>query len=328
MMRPTTIAAADASASLGANSLLAVGLASFFVVFAVLLFFVTKPSGRQSQMLNARLTGISRPEPKSLVERLTSIGDRLVGGGDRQRALSRALDVAGIPLRTGEFVVAAGVGGAVLFLLLLVMMAFLPSLLLAIVCTPLLARWYVRRRISKRRTAFVDQLPDVLQTMVSSLRGGYGLPQALDVVANQAQEPAASEFKRVQFEARIGRDPSDALQSVADRMESTDFSWVVSAMQINREVGGELALVLENVADTIRDRQKLRRQVNVLTAEGRLSAYVITAMPIVVAGILLLTNRDYFEPFSDAPGPFLLVMALALLGAGWAWIRRLVKAEV
>ncbi|MFM7252486.1 MAG: type II secretion system F family protein [Ilumatobacteraceae bacterium] len=307
-----------------AAALRSFGSLTVFVAVFGLLLFVTWPSKRRSQELAARA---ARPKVEGgPIKRLTALVDNLLARSGKQRALAKSLDIAAIPLRPGEFVVVAGVVGLLVILALGASLPFAMALIIGGVLTPIGTRAYLRQRIESRRKKFVSLMPDMLQTMVSSLRAGYGLPQALDVAANQAPEPMRSELQRVLFEQRIGRDPGEALANVAERMDSKDFTWVVSAMQINREVGGELAVVLENVGETIRERQRLRRQIDVLTAEGRLSAYVITALPILVAFVLLLTNREYFEPFGRDSGPFLVLFAGALMAAGWVWIRKIVKA--
>src|SRR6056297_312405 len=164
--------------------------------------------------------------------------------------------------------------------------------------------------------------------MTNALRSGFALPQALDAVANQAAEPARSEFERVNFESRVGLDPGDSLRALAERMQSKKFGWVVSAMEINREVGGELAKVLSGLALTIRERQSLDRQIQTLTAEGRISAYVLTALPILIGLAVALISPEYFEPMRESPGPQILVACVLLLGLGWIWMRSMIKAEM
>ena len=134
----------------------------------------------------------------------------------------------------------------------------------------------------KRRAAFEAQLPDVLQLLITSLRSGYGLQQALDAVVSEADEPARTEFLHVLAEARMGRDLIESLRSLAQRMQSVDLEWVTAAIDINRETGSNLGEVLEKVGATIRERQQVRRQIRTLTAEGRLSAVVITGMPVAL----------------------------------------------
>lgn len=316
---------------LSSNVLRIVGAVALFLALLLLLTVATTPSReRRPVALEVRNRAASLPADANagLAGWLSRLADRVLARGGKTTALAERLDVAGIPLRPGEFLVLAALAGTVASLVLAVLMPPLLGVVVGVSLTPLLARALVSARIEDRRKKFVDQLPDLLQTLVSSLRAGYGLPQALDVAASQSIEPTKSELHRVLFEVRIGRDPGDALAAAAERMASSDFSWVVAAMQINREVGGELAVVLENVADTVRERQRLRRQIRVLTAEGRISAYVLTALPFLLAVALLMTNPDYFEPFGESPGPLLVVMAGLLLVIGWAWIRRLVKAQM
>ncbi len=147
-------------------------------------------------------------------------------------------------------------------------------------------------RILRRRATFSDQLPDMLQLIASTLQAGFSLPQALDAVIRQENQPAAGEFSRALAEARIGADLDIALEAVAIRMDSDDLRWTVMAIRIQQGVGGNLAEVLLTIADTIRERAYLRRQVGALSAEGRLSAYILVALPIVVATWLFVSSRD------------------------------------
>ena len=156
-------------------------------------------------------------------------------------------------------------------------------------------RFYVRRTKAKRQAAFADQLPDVLQLVTTSLRSGYGITQALDSVAEEAEEPARSEFAHVLVEARLGRDLSDSLRALAQRMESEDLEWVVAAIDINRDTGGNLSEILDTVSATVRERQRMaRRQVRTLTAEGRLSARILTVLPFADGALQWRTNPDNF----------------------------------
>lgn len=134
-------------------------------------------------------------------------------------------------------------------------------------------RLIVMFRISRRRSAFADQLPDVLQLVAGALQTGFSLPQALDAVVRENSQPAAGEFSRALAETRIGGELEGAMNKVADRMNSTDLRWTVMAIAIHRQVGGNLVEVLRNTVDTMRERAQMRRQVRALSAEGRLSAY-------------------------------------------------------
>ncbi len=172
-------------------------------------------------------------------------------------------------------------------------------------------------------------LPDTLQLLAGSLAAGYSMPQAVDTVVREANPPISTEFNRAMVETRLGVDLEDALQGIADRMGSVDFAWVVMAIRIQREVGGNLAEVLTTVAATLRERERLRRQVQVLSAEGRLSAWILGGLPIVFALYLLLARPDYLLPMvQNVLGWIMLGMGLILLIVGALWLRKVVKVEV
>jgi tight adherence protein B len=185
----------------------------------------------------------------------------------------------------------------------------------------------VRILADRRRTAFADALPDNLQLLTGTLRSGYGLLQALDTLAREAPEPAGGEFRRVLLEVRVGRDPGDALRALAVRMQSEDFEWVIGAIEINREVGGDLATIMDNVAETIRERQRLHRQMRALTAEGRISGYVLTALPVLLALALIVLNPEYIGRLGSGPGLVMVGVGVVMLTVGWIWIRRLCRIE-
>ena len=202
------------------------------------------------------------------------------------------------------------------------------GLLATIVLVPFVAKAVLNRRAARRRAKFAELLPDNLQLLTSSLKSGYGLLPALDNVAQEAEEPARSEFRRVLLEIRVGRDPSDALNALAARMASKDFEWVVGAIDINREIGGDLALTLDNVAETIRERQRLARHVSALTAEGRLSAYVLTGIPVFLGLAMSVMNPGYLDPlFSGVGSGDGRRSAVVMLLAGWLWMKRLIRVE-
>lgn len=238
---------------------------------------------------------------------------------------TKLLDLAAIQLRPQNYAlrliigaVFAGIVGTVLGGLLLGVL-----LMLAV---PLIARLIIGIRISKRQQAFADQLEDSLQLIASSLRAGHSLPQALASLAIDAESPTSEEFTRIVNETRVGRDLGEALEVLASRMDSEDFTWVAQAIEINREVGGNLAEVLDRVADTIRQRNEIRRQVATLSAEGRLSAIILMLLPFGVGGFLLMTNPAYLAPFTESPlGYGLLILSGLLLLVGGLWLRKTVE---
>jgi tight adherence protein B len=224
-----------------------------------------------------------------------------------------------------DFVLAVGLvtlgGGAVGFLIGGPVLG-----LVVVVAVPFGARLLLRVRASRRQAAFADQLDDSLQLMASSLRAGHSLLRALDSVSQEAASPTSDEFARIVNETRVGRDLSDALDEVAQRMGSEDFTWVAQAIAIHREVGGNLAEVLDTVGHTIRERNAIRRQVKALSAEGKLSAVVLMGLPFGVIGFISMTNPGYLATFTESIlGYGMLAVAVVMMTVGGLWLRSTVK---
>jgi tight adherence protein B len=188
---------------------------------------------------------------------------------------------------------------------------------------------YLGTRRRRRRKKFESALPDTLQLMSGSLAAGLSLAQSVDTIVREGSEPITSEFKKVLVETRLGLSLETALQGVADRFESKDFDWVVMAINIQRQVGGNLAELLNTVAATMREREYIRRQVAALAAEGKLSAMVLGGLPPAFLLYLMLANRTYVMVLFQRPiGILMLVGAGVILSVGVFWMSRLVKVEV
>lgn len=240
------------------------------------------------------------------------------------------LESAGIALRANEYIlfhvlgtIAAGVltvaltQGALLWSFLAIMIA---------VTGPLV---YLRLRAEQRLRRFNEQLPDILDLIAGSLRSGWGIQQSLDLVVDEVGDPARSEFRRSQAEARLGLPIEEALERMAGRIKSDDLRWTVSAITIQREVGGNLAEVLNTVSRTIRERAELKRQVSALTAEGRLSMTILTVLPFVVFGLMLVVNPRYMLLAVQNPlGVFAYIFGGVLLLVGLIWLNRIIRIEV
>ena len=163
----------------------------------------------------------------------------------------------------------------------------------------------------------------------TSLASGFSLLQALDAVARDAPEPCGKEFSRALAETRIGADVSDALEHTADRMDSENMRWATMAIRIQREVGGNLADTLRTTAATLRDREGLRRHVRALSAEGRLSAYILIALPIAVLLFSMWSNYEYVSLlWTTFYGLIMCVVAILAMSVGIFWMRNVVKIEV
>ncbi|GAA1141235.1 type II secretion system F family protein [Nesterenkonia lutea] len=237
------------------------------------------------------------------------------------------LELAAVKLRAQDFVFLVIVGSLVGAALGLLLGGVLLAVLLTVV-VPVGARIMLGLRISKRQRQFADQLDDSLQLMASNLRAGHSLPQALSSVASEAESPSSEEFVRIVNETRVGRDLGVALDITAARMASDDFSWIAQAIAINREVGGNLAEVLDGVSNTIRQRNDIKRQVATLSAEGKLSALILMALPFGLAIFLLVTNPAYLAPFTESLlGYGLMILGVVMLTIGGLWLRKTVEIK-
>ncbi|MBW4436277.1 MAG: type II secretion system F family protein [Pleurocapsa minor GSE-CHR-MK-17-07R] len=191
-------------------------------------------------------------------------------------------------------------------------------------------RIVVSRKIQTRLVKFETQLPDTLGLWVNALRSGYSVLQSMEAIGRDSPEPTASEFRRVVQEVSLGIDQEDALAHLLNRMESEDLDLVITAVNIQREVGGNLAEILDVISHTIRERIKLKGEIRVLTAQGRITGYLISGLPIVLALFLYGINPDYMGNLFENRGcgwP-MLGIGLAMIGIGMAVIQKIVDIEI
>jgi Flp pilus assembly protein TadB len=268
------------------------------------------------------------PESAAARTAVGFIGQALRSSGAEQ-GLADRLDLADVNRKAAEWALLTLCGSAALVVaLMLVGVNPLLSVPIGLVASWLVQHVYLSFRIGRRRAAFGEQLPDVLQLIVGSLRSGFSLAQAIDAVVRDGTQPAAGEFSRALAETRIGVELEDGLNRVADRMECDDLRWVVMATRIQREVGGNLAEVLKNTVDTMRERAQTRRHVRALSAEGRLSGYIVVGLPIVVGAWLTFSNPQYMSPLFTTPiGLMMVAGGVVLIVVGAFWIRVLIKVE-
>jgi tight adherence protein B len=248
----------------------------------------------------------------------------------RRRAwgrLAQLLERADVRTRPAH-VLAAVVGGTLILVALGGALGAAPiGILLLAAGAAVAARLVLAMRVERRRRAFDDQLPEFLASLASALRAGHSLNQAIAAVASDSPQPIAAEFERVLAEARLGRPVEDALADVGIRVRSGALDFVLDAILIQRQVGGSLASIFEVVAESVRQRQQFVLRVRALTSMGRLSAHVLLALPIAMAGGMSLLNRDYFAPLLGSPmGTKLVAAAVVMLVLGWLWLRRIVAA--
>jgi tight adherence protein B len=241
------------------------------------------------------------------------------------RRLHRMLERADLPLRTPEFVYIIA-GAALLGCLIVAAFTRSAPLILAGLAGGLLPYLFVGFKARKRVKAFENQLPDLLLTMAAGLKAGHSFRQALQSVVDEDQPPASKELKRVLTETRLGRPMDEALVEMAQRLGSKNFEFVITAVSIQRQVGGSLASLFDMVADTVRNRQQFAKKIKGLTAMGRASAYVLIALPFFVAALLTLLNPDYMRPlWHTGTGHKLIVLMFVMMTFGSLVLRKIVN---
>jgi tight adherence protein B len=310
---------------------LIVGLVAIFAalfVVATILFVHTAESRGPLEHVRALLRRRPPNPSRSLHDLAThasEVAERSLDRSGRRSGVEGALEHAGVNMRAGEFLVAVGGTAFAAFAVGAALGGLLLATILAVVVVAG-SRTLLHVRVGRRRAKFEAQLEQTLPLMAGSLRAGFGIMQTLDAVARESDSPTAEEFGRVVMESRLGRDLGDSLQALSDRVESEDFHFVVQAIDIHREVGGDLAEVLTNVATTIRDRNRVRRSIQTLTAEGRISAGILLALPIVMFFVVQGLNPAYLEELTGtSAGRVMLAIGIALMTVGAVWMRRLIR---
>jgi tight adherence protein B len=308
--------------------LLWTGVAAVALGLFLLVLVLVAP--RRPRVAISRLAPDLAAAPTRLsgaAEDTAALAARLLRRSGRGDQLDAALERAGIQSSPAEVLVIVGAGSVAGLAFGTVLAGPLLGLLLA-ACAPLIAVGVVTVLRDRRQSAFADQLDDALGLMAGSLRAGHSVLRALDAVSKDTEAPTSVEFSRVVNETRVGRDVNLALEEVADRTGSQDFAWVVQAIAIHREVGGNLADVLDRVSTTIRERNEMRRQASALSAEGRVSGVVLMLMPVVVLIILSVVAPEYVGRLTGTgTGVLLLAIAGGLMTVGGLWLRNLVKVR-
>jgi tight adherence protein B len=251
--------------------------------------------------------------------------EKALGHLKQWRAISKMLERADVQLRTVEFVWIS-LGSAIVVALLAFLFGAGPIILVALtVIAGMIPFSWVWLKMRKRLKAFEDELPDLLITIAASLKAGHSFKQGLQAVVDEGHPPANQEFKRVLTETSLGRPMDDALLEMAERMASKNFEFAITAVTIQRQVGGSLATLFDMVADTVRQRQQFTRKIRALTAMGRMSAYTLIGIPFFLAGIISLVNRAYMRPlYFTHTGRTLIFIGLVMIGVGSLILKKIV----
>jgi tight adherence protein B len=300
-------------------------------------------------LVGAALVAILRPTKRSLRARMsefvsiylperqkanTALPERVFVGAERSLERTRwwtkfkeEIIFAGIRVPPVQLVLWTVVATVAAMLLLYVVAG--PLLSVAALAIPVFVRMFIKRRIERIRAQFAEQLPDNLQVLASALRAGHSLVGALSVVVDDAPEPSRSEFRAVVADEQLGVPLEQSLTRVADRMDNRDLEQVALVASLQRETGGNTAEVLDRVTETIRARFELRRLVKTLTAQGRMSRWIVSFLPVLLFLAISLLNPKYVDPlFSHTSGRVLLGLSAVLIVTGSLVIKRIVSFKV
>jgi tight adherence protein B len=263
-----------------------------------------------------------------LVAGTIGLAGRMVTQFDTKGSIAKALERARIPMKPGEYVVITVCASVALAAILLGVTTAWPFALFGLALGPLVATVLVRRRIANRKRDFEEALPDALSLIASSLSAGHTFLRSIQMMCEESEPPLSEEFARVVNETRLGDPVVEALARMARRLEIRDLDWVVQAIRIQQSVGGRLADLLHTLADFIRARDEVRREVKVLTAEGRLSAWILAALAPFMLLAVQVINPDYMKPMYQGWGLLVLLLTAGMVVAGGALIFRMTKIEV
>ena len=252
----------------------------------------------------------------------------LFGRIDTTGALEQRLERADIPLRSGEYIV---ITAAIAFMLAVVVGVVSRSPIGSVIALFLVAAiaWYLpSRRAAKRIKQMQEQLPDALALMAASVEGGQTFQRSIDMYRRDARPPLSTELDRVMAEVAVGSDLVVALENMAERCGVEDLKWAVEAVRIQQSTGGRLAPILHTLADFMRTRQEVRREVQTLSAEGRMSGYVLFAIPIFLVCALEMKDPGYLQPMMHGAGLIVLIGTAGLMGLGFLIVRKMVNIKV
>ena len=309
-------------------TLLPVGVGLLFTA-VLLLGYALLATGGASVPLDRRRPVQDRPD--SQLTRFAGSAVHLVDGFFAQRKVRlfnrEALENAGLRMSQGDFFVLVLAGALVGAVAGLVVAGPLLAILFVLV-SPLAGHLVLGFLAGKRRNTFDQQLGDTLQLLAGGLRAGHSILRAIDAAATESQSPTSEEMRRVVTETSLGRDLLSSLNDTAERMRNEDFVWIAQAIQINREVGGNLAEVLDQVNETIRERSEIKGHIKALAAEGKFSAYILMAMPVGIVAMLMLANPGYMNVMFTRPlGWGMIAASIILMTIGGLWMRKIIDLK-
>ena len=302
-----------------------------FVLSAVVVALLVTFRPRFQDIHVSRRRPYSAEARNSAIARLNGVTaahmERLVGPKSKGAFGVEALGAAGLKQTPSEFMLGMALSALVLGIVGFVVQGIFLALALVVV-VPVGAHVLVSIKTGRRRVAFEDQLSDMLMSLSGSLRAGHSIAQSMHSCSMEMSPPMSEELARIVNEVRVGRSAPESMAEVGRKMQCEDFEWLSQAIEINREVGGDLAGVLDHVAETVRERAQIKGQVRALAAEGKFSAYILIALPFFVAGFINMTNPGYMSALTTSVIGWIMIGAgMVMMAIGSFWISRMVKIK-
>ena len=319
-----------------------IALSAGLLIFALMAAAIRKRIQERETVLErmerfaGRISGrhnvIQKQEEKDLSDSLKEAlqkGARLIQKVHRSSSLDLKMLQAGLPILGSEFLIIELVAAIIAFVFAGLLTMQLPVAILAFLFMPLVGWMLIQMKIRKRRKDFVNQLGDMLSMVASALRAGFSFVQAVEIVSKEMAAPMSVEISKLIREINVGVPMETALEDINRRVECPEFELITTAVLIQRQVGGNLAQILDNISDTINERIRMKREVLALTAQGRMSAVVLALLPIALAAFLFSVHHDYFDPLLESPmGKVAIGIALLMELLGYLVIKRIVDIDV
>ena len=319
-----------------------IALSAGLLIFALMAAAIRKRIQERETVLErmerfaGRIAGrhnvIQKQEEKDLSDSLKEAlqkGARLIQKVHRSSSLDLKMLQAGLPILGSEFLIIELVAAIIAFVFAGLLTMQLPVAILAFLFMPLVGWMLIQMKIRKRRKDFVNQLGDMLSMVASALRAGFSFVQAVEIVSKEMAAPMSVEVSKLIREINVGVPMETALEDINRRVECPEFELITTAVLIQRQVGGNLAQILDNISDTINERIRMKREVLALTAQGRMSAVVLALLPIALAAFLFSVHHDYFDPLLESPmGKVAIGIALLMELLGYLVIKKIVDIDV
>jgi tight adherence protein B len=311
-----------------------------FLIAALAIFLVgawIEGRNAQARILRERLGGSQEQSATDNLELLRDemlskipAFDTILRRSERASLLQKLLDQAGINTRVGNFFLlclASGLAGAVIFFIL--GHQNLPLAWAGMMIGLITPYSYASVMRGRRFGKFEEIFPQAIDTLGRAVRAGHAFTTALEMISNEIPEPVAGEFRKLFEEQKFGMPVRDALMNLADRVPLVDVKFFVTAVMLQRETGGNLAEILDNLSYMIRERFKILRQVRVYTAQGRLTMLLLMMLPPVIIVVMLILNPDFIRPlFTDPIGHALVAAGITLQTIGYFVIRKIIQIQV